>query len=80
MLHVTAHAIERYRERVADVPDDEIQAALSGRAFDAAQDFGAHVVILPAGQRAIIKGKHIVTVPPKGVHVFTDSTHHRDDL
>lgn len=78
-LTITAHAVQRYRERVADVPDDKIAAALSGRAFDATQDFGAHVVILPKGQRAIIKGHHIVTVLPKGVHVFTNGNR-RDDL
>ena len=80
VLHVTRHALVRFRERVADVPDREARQALSGRAFETAEMIGAPVVILPAGQRAVIKGKHIVTVLPKGVHVFTDSTHHRDDL
>lgn len=79
-LTVTAHARQRYRERVADIPDADIDAALSTRAFGTAEDIGAPVVILPTGQRAIIKGHHIITVLPKGTHVFTDTTHMRDDL
>ncbi len=29
MIHVTAHAIDRFRERIADLPDETIRAMLS---------------------------------------------------
>lgn len=79
-LHVTSHAILRYQERVKRCTDAEAVTALTGPIFDKAIEVGAHVVILPAGQRAIIKNSHVITVLPKGVHVFTASTYHRGDL
>jgi hypothetical protein len=63
MLHVTAHAIERYRERVENVPTDEIHRRLSGRAFDIASSIGADV-ILPTGHRAVIRSGLIITILP----------------
>lgn len=39
-LFVTDHAIQRYRERVRDLPDVEIRCALSTRAFVKAADLG----------------------------------------
>lgn len=62
---VTDHAVERYRERVADLPDRAIRAALSSDAFEAAARFGAPFVKLPTGQRALIRDYAVVTVLPK---------------
>lgn len=65
MIHVTGHAIQRYRERVANVPDDEVRARLSIPAVEFAVKFGAPFVRLPTGQRVVIEGGAIVTVLPK---------------
>jgi len=69
-LAVTQHAIARYRERVKDMPDEIIRAALSGRAFDAAETVGRCSVILPSGHRAIIRNGTIITILPLGGHAF----------
>lgn len=69
-LTVTQHAIDRYRERVKDMPDDRIRSALSGRAFDAAETVGRCSIILPTGHRAIIRNATIITILPLGGHAF----------
>ena len=66
MIHVTHHAIERYRERVADLPDAAIVEALSSPTICVAADFGARAVKLSGGQRAIIREHSVLTVVPKG--------------
>ena len=43
-IRVTDHAVQRYRERVADLPDDIVRELLSGPAVLAAARFGARVV------------------------------------
>ncbi|MAY19215.1 MAG: hypothetical protein CL955_01165 [Erythrobacteraceae bacterium] len=63
-LIVTRHAMDRYRERVEDVPDSEIFARLSARVFEIAAEFGARYVRMPQGQRAVIVDHKIVTVLP----------------
>lgn len=63
---VSLHAIRRYQERVADVPDDEAERALTGTAFQSASDMGSGAVILPTGHRAIVADGTVVTVLPKG--------------
>lgn len=64
-VFVTKHAIDRYRERVEDVPAREAIRRLSGRAFQTAVDFGAPFVRLATGQRAMIRDVAIVTVIPE---------------
>lgn len=64
-LHVTAHAIERYQQRVADVTPAEARAALSTPAFVKAAEIGACAVKLSTGHRAVIENGCVVTVHPK---------------
>jgi hypothetical protein len=75
-LIVSAHAVQRYRERVKDVPDVEAERALSGRAFQSAADLGRCAVILPTGHRAIVHHRTVITVLPLGGHAFFG--HHRE--
>ena len=64
MIHVTAHAIERYRERVTDGTDDQIRAAIDCPAVRAAAQIGACYVRLHGGQRIVLKDYTVVTVMP----------------
>jgi len=64
MIHVTAHAVSRYRERVEPVGYDEAVAALTSPAVQAAFDFGARFVRLAGGQRIVIEDGRVVTVLP----------------
>lgn len=68
-VHVSRHAVDRYRERVADLPDEAICAELSKPAFDAAAKVGAPFVKLPSGHRALMRGDVVVTVLPKDTWV-----------
>lgn len=61
-LIVTRHAMDRYRESVADLSDHEIFARLSGRAFELAAEIGAPFVKLPSGYRAVIRDATVVTI------------------
>ncbi|MFC3097339.1 hypothetical protein [Alteraurantiacibacter palmitatis] len=63
-IKVTEHAITRYRERVARLPEAQILLLLRGRAFEAADRFGAPFVRLPGGQRAVLRDHTIVTILP----------------
>lgn len=63
-MHLTAHAIERYQERVENVPDDVVRARLTNFRVKAAVAFGATAVRLSSGAKLIIKDKVIVTVLP----------------
>lgn len=65
LLHVTSHAIARYRERVAPVPEAEAARALRTPAVAAAARFGAPWVRLPGGQRVVLRGAVVVTVLEK---------------
>lgn len=64
MVHVTAHAIERYQERVANVSDDEARQALSSPTIILAAKFGAAFVRLGTGQRVVIVDGAVITVRP----------------
>lgn len=64
-LFVAHHAIERYRERVADISSAEVCAALNSATMRLAADFGARYVRLSGGQRAVIVNGRVVTVLPK---------------
>lgn len=63
-VFLTRHAIQRYRERVADVPACEVWRALDSRAVRAAIDFGARFVRLAGGQRVVLEENRVVTVLP----------------
>lgn len=70
-VHVTAHAILRYRERVADLPDAEIITALRSPTITQAVELGCCAVKLCGGQHAILKNGCVITILPKGVQAIT---------
>lgn len=69
-VHVTNHAIERYRERVADIPDVDIIEALNSPTIRQAADIGACSVKLGTGQHAVILNGTVITVLPKFARPF----------
>lgn len=64
MVHVSGHAIERYQERIANLPDDEVRAALSSPAIEAAARFGASFVRLASGHRVALIDGVVTTILP----------------
>jgi hypothetical protein len=64
-VFLTRHAIQRYRERVADVPAAEIWRALDCAAVRIAIDFGARFVRLSGGQRVVLEKNRVVTILPR---------------
>ncbi|MCX9146589.1 hypothetical protein [Erythrobacter sp. WG] len=64
-VFLTRHAIQRYRERVADVPAAEIWRAIDCAAVRTAIEFGARFVRLAGGQRLVLEQNRVVTVLPK---------------
>lgn len=64
-LEITLHAIERYQQRVEDVPAAVVVARLRGPAFDAAAKIGKCSVILSTGHRAVVNGGAVVTILPR---------------
>jgi len=72
-LTVTRHAMDRYRERVADLTDREIFTVLSGPTFELAAEIGAPFVKLPSGHRALIRDSTVITILDcKGGHGCLD--------
>jgi len=67
-LFVTRYAIQRYQERVADVPAPDVWRALDCAAIRAAIEIGAHFVRLGGGQRAVLRENRVVTILPKETH------------
>ena len=65
MIHVTGHAIQRFQERVQNLPVDQVEAALSSPFIQRAVEFGAKYVKLFNGARAVIRGGVIITVLPR---------------
>ncbi|MEL6486698.1 MAG: hypothetical protein AAFQ13_06105 [Pseudomonadota bacterium] len=65
-LFVTPHAIERYQERVADVPAIEVCRRLNSPTCLKAAEFGARYVKLGGGQRVVIFEWRVITVLPCG--------------
>lgn len=63
-VYLTRHAIQRYRERVADLPAAEIWRALDIPAVRIAIDFGARFVRLSGGQRVVLRENRVVTILP----------------
>lgn len=66
MILITKHAFDRYRERIADLSDAAIIAALDTPAMQTAVQFGARAVILGTGHRAVLRDGVIVTITPRG--------------
>jgi hypothetical protein len=64
-IFLTWHAIQRYRERVADVPAAAIWLALDIPAIRIAIEFGARFVRLPGGQRVVLDKNHVITILPR---------------
>jgi hypothetical protein len=64
-LFLTRHAIQRYRERVADLPACEIWRALDIPAVRIAIDFGARFVRLSGGQRVVLDQHRVVSILPR---------------
>jgi len=63
-LTITAHALKRYRERIADLPEAAILAHLDTPAVQTAIAIGAPYVRLATRHRVVIKGSTIVTILP----------------
>lgn len=61
-LRVSDHAVQRYRERVEHVSEDEARDRLSGPVFDLAGAMGACAVVLTSGHRAVCQDGVIVTI------------------
>lgn len=66
-LLISVHAVDRYRERVADLPEAQCRAAMNCRAAQAAAEFGAPFVRLPSGHRLVIRNATVITVLPSDV-------------
>lgn len=65
-LRVTAHAVERFLERVdPSLTWDEARAQLSSPVIQKAANFGAPYVRLGTGQRIVIDSGSVVTVLPR---------------
>jgi hypothetical protein len=77
MLRITAHAVERYQERVELVDEAIVRRRLSTRAFAIAETFGARLVILPTGHRAVIEDGSIVTVLSRKMRAAHSSDRHK---
>ncbi|WP_370189326.1 hypothetical protein [Qipengyuania sp.] len=63
---ITRHAIERFRERVEDLPDRDICEQLASPAVERAALIGAPYIRLEHGQRIVLQGFTVVTVLPRG--------------
>ena len=63
---VSHHAFVRFRERVADLSDAAIHAALTSPAICCAARFGAPYVRLATGQIVVLDGHSVITVLPRG--------------
>lgn len=61
---VSVHAVDRYRQHVADVAPDAARAAMLTPAVYTAAAFGARFVRLAGGQRLVIRNGAITTVLP----------------
>jgi hypothetical protein len=75
-LHITHHAVERYQERVANLPDAAVRAALASPAVHTAAAIGAPFVKLATGQRIVLRGSRVITVLPEYCDLRLLSTHH----
>lgn len=75
MVHITQHAIERFQERVENLPDDAVVDRLRCPAVLKAAAFGAPIVRLATGHRIVLQNGSVVTVLP--AHAKPKSMGHR---
>lgn len=64
MIHITHHAIARFQEQVANLPEAEVRAMLDTPIMALAETMGATAVILRGGYRAVIHERKVVTILP----------------
>lgn len=64
-LHVTAHAIARFQERVANLAEAEIVARLDTPRIRKMVEFGATEIILGTGHHIVVRDNCVLTVRPK---------------
>lgn len=62
--HISRHAIERYQERVENIPDDEVRLRIDTPALRLAIKIGAPYVKLGTKHRIALSGNDVVTVLP----------------
>jgi hypothetical protein len=67
-VHVSKHALERYRRHIFDAADTEIVRRLNSASILKAAKLGAASVLLPCGQKVVLKGYCVVTITPKSKH------------
>jgi hypothetical protein len=69
VIQVTAHAIQRFMERVAPVGWDEARAAILSHAssIEVAARFNCAIVKLGDGSRLALDGERVVTVYARGM-------------
>lgn len=67
MVHITDHAVQRYRERIEPVDADQAKAAMlhASDTIDVAAEFGCSRVVLGNGARLVLQGSTVVTVKDK---------------
>ena len=61
-VEITQHAVERYREHIADIDPASARAAMTTPAVKRAADIGASFVKLGTGHRLVVKQHRVVTV------------------
>lgn len=62
VVEITQHAVDRYRERIADIDPPAARAAMSTPAVQLAADFGASFVKIATGHRLVVKQHRVITV------------------
>ena len=70
-VRVTAHAVSRYRERVAAVSYEGARQALSSPFIVQAANIGASFVKLATGQHVALQDRTVTTVLPKDAWPIT---------
>ena len=68
MIHVTAHAIDRARQRIPgfrDLTDEQVRESLNTPALATAVRFCACCVLRGTGHRLLIRDRCVVTVLPQ---------------
>ena len=64
---VTEHAIQRYQERVEQVPEDAVKCALDTDGMRRAIAGGCDCHDLESGHKAILAGRRVVTILEPGM-------------
>lgn len=63
-LTVSLHAIQRYQERVENLPDETVRQILSSPHIKAAAAFGAKFIRIASGHRIAIADMTVTTILP----------------